>query len=96
MPFGAPTPSFILEGGVAIGCTREEGNLLDRSPGSSSARRRRAAPCGPIVEQEHVEAGQPAEQTAQTTVGTCQAQIAKQLGGSRVEGGESIPAGFLG
>src|SRR2546430_3396919 len=50
----------------------------------------------PVVHHEHVEAGQPGEQRAQTPIGAGQRQVAKQLAGPGVEGREAVPARLLG
>ena len=50
----------------------------------------------PVVDHQRIQTGQPGEQRAQTAVGAGQRQVAKQLGGPRIEGRKPIPAGFLG
>ena len=50
---------------------------------------------GEVIHQQHVGAGNGLQQPAQTTVGPCLGQIAKQLGGGLVEHAVPIATSFL-
>src|SRR5271170_3841596 len=50
---------------------------------------------GPVVDHQDIDTAQAYQQTAQTTVGACDGQVAKQSNRARVESRVTIPAGLL-